>query len=113
MIENHTHNLFLQVALDTGLLGFAAFVVLLFLAVRSTWHAVNTGGERHLAIGILAAFTVLMVHGLGDVVVWGSAKSGIFLWVLLGFAAGLDQIISSQMITLPKRQICETRLDQV
>ena len=48
-----------------------------------------------------------------DVVVWGSAKSGIFLWVLLGFAAGLDQIISSQMITLPKRQICETRLDQV
>ncbi|MBI4787225.1 MAG: O-antigen ligase family protein [Chloroflexi bacterium] len=82
----HAHNLFLQVALDTGLLGFGAFVALLAVTARTMWNAYRAPVERHLATGILAALTVVVVHGLGDVVVWGTAKSSIVLWIVLALA---------------------------
>ncbi len=91
-VFNHAHNLFLQVALDTGLVGLAAFGVLLALGVRNAWQAYRSNFQRPLAIGLLAAFAVLLVHGLGDVIVWGTAKSGIVLWILLSLSYGLEQI---------------------
>ncbi len=91
LIVTHAHNLFLQVALDTGILGLAAFVVVMLLAMRSAWNAYRSDAARHLAIGALAAFAVLWVHGMGDVVVWGT-KSSIVLWILLALAIGFDKI---------------------
>jgi putative inorganic carbon (hco3(-)) transporter len=88
----HVHNLFLQIALDTGIPGLVAFVALLCYAIRSVWNAYSMNIERQLAIGILAAITVLLAHGLGDVIVWGTSKSSIVLWMVLGLAFGLDKI---------------------
>ena len=90
-VAPHTHNLFLQVALDTGIFGLAAFVALLGAALWSAWRAVRAGVERHLGIAILAALTIIVVHGLGDTIVWGTAKSSIVLWMLLALATGLDK----------------------
>jgi putative inorganic carbon (HCO3(-)) transporter len=97
MVQNHAHNLFLQVALDAGVLGLAAFAVLLFLAVREAWIAYRLGLAKPLAIGVLGAFVVLVVHGLGDVVVWGTAKPSIILWMLLALGLGLGQIWSERL----------------
>jgi putative inorganic carbon (HCO3(-)) transporter len=85
----HVHNLFLQIALDTGVLGLMAFVALLCAAFRSAWNAYRMNVERHLAIGILAALTILLVHGLGDVIMWGTSKSSLVLWMALSLAFGL------------------------
>jgi len=88
----HTHNLFLQVALDTGVMGLGAFVVLIALAIRAAWQAYRVHVEKHLAIALLSAFVILLVHGFGDVVVWGTAKSSIVLWILLGIALTFDKV---------------------
>ena len=88
----HVHNLFLQVALDTGVIGLAAFVVLIGLAVSMAWRAYRSQTERYLAIGLLSAFTVLLVHGFGDVIVWGTAKSSVVLWILLSIAFTFDKL---------------------
>ena len=92
---NHAHNLFLQIALDTGLFGLAAFVALWFDAIRATLSIWRTKVDTHLAIGILAAFAVVFVHGLGDVVVWGTAKSSVVLWILFALAFGFDKVRES------------------
>jgi putative inorganic carbon (hco3(-)) transporter len=91
----HVHNLFLQIALDTGILGLAAFAAFLCYAIRSGWNAYHLNIERHLAIGILAAITVLLVHGLGDVIVWGTSKSSLVLWMVLSLAFGFDKVRES------------------
>ena len=87
----HVHNLFLQVALDTGVIGLAAFVVLIALAVRTVWQAYRASIEKPLAIGLLSAFAVVLAHGLGDVVVWGTSKASIILWILLAMAFTFDK----------------------
>ncbi len=89
---NHAHNLFFQVALDTGIFGAVAFIALIFSAMHSTWRAYRARIERDLAIGLLAALVVLIVHGLGDTVVWGTAKTGVILWVLLGLGISFDKV---------------------
>lgn len=91
-IYPHAHNLFLQVALDTGTIGLASFVVLMVLAMRIAWQAYNNHFERHLAIGLFSAFVVVIVHGLGDVIVWGPSKSSVVLWILLGIAFAFDKV---------------------
>lgn len=85
---NHSHNLFIQVALDTGVIGLAAFVAIWLVAIRAVLQ--NWRAQRHWANGILASFAVLFVHGLGDVIVWGTAKSSVVLWIVFALALTLD-----------------------
>ena len=96
LIEPHAHNLFLQVALDTGLFGLAAFTVLIFVSFSSAWRAWRSRVEPHLAIAVIAALTVVVVHGLGDTIVWGTAKPSIVLWIVLGLATRLEQLRREQ-----------------
>ena len=92
MIMPHVHNLFLQIALDTGIIGLAAFVVMIVLAMTVAWSAYRAPRERHLAIGLLSAFLVIIAHGFGDVAVWGPSKSSVVLWMLLGIAFTFDKV---------------------
>lgn len=84
----NAHNLYLQLALDTGLGGLAAFMGLVLFALRSAWQAYRSNFERPLAIGVLAAFAVLLVHGVAEVVMWGTAES-VLIWILFSLALGL------------------------
>lgn len=89
---NHAHNLFFQVALDTGVFGAVAFIALVLFALDSTWRAYRARIDRDLAIGLLAAFVVLLVHGLGDTIVWGTAKTSLILWVLLALGISFEAL---------------------
>ncbi len=91
----HVHNLFLQVALDAGALGFGAFAVMLLIVARSAWQSRRVGHAGHLPSAMLAALVVVIIHGLGDVIVWGTAKSSIVLWVLLGLGIGLGRVLDT------------------
>lgn len=90
-VNNHTHNTFFQVALDTGVPGAVAFIALLFSSMYFSMRAYRAGNERDVAIALLAATLVLIVHGLGDTVVWGTAKTGLIFWVLQSLGISLDK----------------------
>ncbi len=92
LVAPHAHNVFLQVGLDTGIPGLAAFIVLLIAALWAAWRSYWAGIERHLAIALLAALGVVIAHGFGDTIVWGTAKSSLVLWILLCLALGLDRV---------------------
>jgi O-antigen ligase len=57
------HNEYLQVLLDTGLLGAALFAVLLF---RTFGAAVRAAGRSAFGVGLFGALLALAVHALVD-----------------------------------------------
>ena len=90
---NHAHNLFLQIAMDVGLIGVAAFIVVVGYAIyvrggRSSRQSASQDSTWALALGVLAGFVVILTHGLFDTIYW-SFKAEIFLWGLIGLAMAL------------------------
>jgi putative inorganic carbon (HCO3(-)) transporter len=94
---SHSHNLYLQVALDTGIMGVIAFAVICIIAARLLWRAYRAGVEKDLAIGYLSALVVLLAHGVVDQITWGT-KPGLVLWLLLGVAVAIDKLAQAQRI---------------
>ncbi len=99
--EHHAHNLFLQVALDSGLLGLIAFIWLLLAfwwtsaqAYRSTADA----DSRSLLVGAAAGVVAMVGAGLVDSL-W-TAKPAVILWLLL--AAGVVVADLSPPIEIPQ-----------
>jgi putative inorganic carbon (HCO3(-)) transporter len=91
LIAPHAHNVFLQVALDTGILGLAGLVGMLALGFLSGWRAHRSGIAAPLPLAVLTALAVVVLHSLGESVFWG-LKAQWLLWVLFGLALALDRL---------------------
>lgn len=97
----HAHNIFLQVALDTGLPGLVAYVAILLRAVVISWRiAIHAPGLRPLALGLLSALVAFHVYGLTDALAPG-AKPGIVLWMALGLLTGMFSQMAAPADSLP------------
>ncbi len=81
----HVHNVFLQTALDIGLVGLAAYCGVLGLLLFRADHAARgpTGSGRAAAVGGGLALVAISMFGLGDAVALG-AKIGLFQWLAGG-----------------------------
>jgi O-antigen ligase len=64
----HAHNIYLNLAAETGLIGLIAYLVLWGAIFWQTWRATRRarGPLRGIAIGLLGAWTHLSVHHLLD-----------------------------------------------
>ncbi len=93
----HVHNLFLQLAVDLGLPGLLAYLVVLAWSMRQAWgawHGLKRAGRREevlLAAACVASLAVLIVQGLLDVALWGN-KGAFLPWVVLGLSALLSRL---------------------
>jgi putative inorganic carbon (hco3(-)) transporter len=91
----HAHNIFLQTALDIGLIGLAGYLMLLGLVVVRGLVFIRTrlgpGFVRN--VGMAATLSVISVHayGLLDAVSVG-AKVGIFQWLSCGLILAAWQL---------------------
>lgn len=89
----HAHNIFLQVALDTGIPGLIAYLALLLLSTAVAWQVARQ--DRHLrplSLGLLAGLAALHLYGLADALALG-AKPAVLLWAVLGFLSVLPRLI--------------------
>jgi putative inorganic carbon (HCO3(-)) transporter len=99
----HAHNLFLQVAVDLGLPGLAAWLAILLGCSYAAWRAYLSGrqnGNPWLAgvgAGLLAVQAALVVHGLTDAVTWGMVRSAPLVWLAWAFS------ISAFSLSVEKR----------
>jgi O-antigen ligase len=80
----HAHNVWLQTALDLGVVGLGAYVALLACVFGLALGAIRRRGQP-AAIAAGAATSLIAVHmfGLGDAIALG-AKVGIFQWLAIG-----------------------------
>lgn len=86
----HAHNIFLQVALDTGLPGLVAYVAILALALVVGLNVARRSPPfRAWALGLLGCLCALHAFGLADALAPGS-KPGLLFWFMLGLFAAMQ-----------------------
>lgn len=92
----HAHNVFLQVALDLGLLGLIAYLALVGAALWVGWRVSRWASSRYrwLGLGIVGSLVAFHVYGLTDAIALG-AKPGVAFWMLLALAAALWRVESA------------------
>jgi hypothetical protein len=87
----HAHDLFLQVALDGGVVGLVAFlavfVTFFYLIIRSI-KFIPISDLRAIFIGLASSGIVFLVYGLAETNTLGH-KTSLLMWVMLGMAGGL------------------------
>jgi O-antigen ligase len=79
------HNIFMNMAAEGGILGFATFVGVVIAGIYGGWRwyrAAAAGLERMMAAVFLAAFVGSIVHQLFDGTLL-SVHLGLGLWILL------------------------------
>lgn len=91
MIFPHAHNVFLQVALDTGLIGLAGYAGVMGLAFFSAWRARAFGPTSPLPTAILISLAGIVLHSVGESVFW-NLKAQWLLWFLYGIAFALERL---------------------
>jgi len=95
-----THNYYVKVLLEMGLVGLMAFMSMLFVAARMAWQLSRTAQDpllKSLGTAVFAMFICTMVVNLfGDR--WTFVQVNGLLWVLLGLVArGLFTVKHQQM----------------
>jgi putative inorganic carbon (HCO3(-)) transporter len=106
---SHAHNVFLQIALDTGLPGLVAYLALLSLTLVVGWRWVrqSPAHEGGIAVGVLVCILAFHLFGLGDTIAPG-AKPGLLFWWLIGLVS-----VSVRVIPEPASQITHSILPDV
>lgn len=81
----HSHNLFLQVLLELGVVGFTVFLLLLFTWAQRLYRAIardKTRG-RFLTGVVLSGMTGLLVQGMTDHL-WFNYRIVLLFWLVIG-----------------------------
>jgi putative inorganic carbon (HCO3(-)) transporter len=90
----HTHNHFLQAALDLGipgLIAYSAVWILLFVSLQRVYRHASRPAHHTLAVGIGGGLLAHFLFGMTDAIPLG-AKVGVLFWLTLALAAGLDRV---------------------
>ncbi|MBD3157011.1 hypothetical protein GF369_04265 [Candidatus Peregrinibacteria bacterium] len=84
-VRLHSHNMYLETWLNTGLIGIIAFMWILIMAfyhVKKTIPLLQRD-ERHIMLAISMMLIYVMVHGMVDVPFWKNDLSLMF-WMIIG-----------------------------
>ncbi len=92
----HAHNIYLNLAAETGLIGLGTYLLFWGVVFWQTWQVTRRarGLTRGLAIGLLGAWTQISVHHLLDYLYVNNAH--LHIAVLLGMAAFIIQQTSRE-----------------
>ena len=87
----HSHNLYLQLLVELGVLGFAVFLITIFLFYSKVFSFLKRSENREskLIIGAVACgLLAILAQGLTDYV-WYNYRVFAFFWMMLGIAVSV------------------------
>jgi O-antigen ligase len=76
--RSYPHNVLLEITVEQGAAGAAAFLILVGTSIRRAWRLVRTPGPEGKALA------ALFVHGLANAMVSGDVTSNQSLWICAG-----------------------------
>ncbi len=103
----HAHNIFLQVAVDLGLPGLAAYLALVLSFILTAWRTyrqLTDRMRRSLVAGLAAGLLAHHLYGLTDAITLG-AKPGLALWAFAGLMAAMHSQVMEETDQTDHREI--------
>ena len=88
------HNLYLQILVETGVVGMIAFTFLAMVVIRKCLSQINSGNpdyERVVGFGVLAGFVSVLTHGTVDYLFHVSPQFSALFFLLLALLATTDR----------------------
>lgn len=90
----YAHNIYLQMAGETGLLGLAAFIFFLFQVFRQgfiTLNRLNDGYLKVIGLSLIASLIAFLINGLTETSLYYPRVSMVF-WYLIGVSLALRRL---------------------
>jgi putative inorganic carbon (HCO3(-)) transporter len=95
----HAHNLYIQVFLDLGIVGFTGWLATWMLATWMAWKVYRAGMRDRRAgwiagigAGLFCSQIALTFHGLSDAVTWGMVRPAPLVWALWGVVMSMANL---------------------
>ena len=98
----HSHNLYLQIMVEIGVVGLLVFLAAMFIYAQScfTLHASETRSEMLLSTAVFAGMLSVLAQGMTDYI-WYNYRVFLMFWLMLGLGAAI------------RRVLCESAADNV
>lgn len=93
---SYAHNCYLQMAVETGVLGLSAFLAIIFIFYRRVLSSLPTAQDaRLLTVGLLSGLLAFLVHSAVDINFY-SLELPILFWFMAGVVIALHNQLSGK-----------------
>ncbi|MBO5109602.1 MAG: O-antigen ligase family protein [Clostridia bacterium] len=109
----HSHNLFLQITLELGLIGLLIFLALLFFFAQhmcTVFKKTPTAGQRVIPAAGFCGIIGMLVHGMTDYV-WYNYRIFLMFWLIIGLCCSCHRIERATPEAPPEGDIYHASLD--
>jgi len=93
-----THNIYVKILVEQGVVGLAFFLILIMLLLRQSWQLLRSGDDplgQGLGLGLFAGIFVLLVNNMfGDR--WTYLEMSAYFWVFAGLVVRMNLLASEQ-----------------
>jgi len=115
LILGDTHNIYVKILVEQGLLGMFVFLFVIFAFIRTGFKLYQKGEDgfaKGLGIGLIACITTMLVNNFfGDR--WSYFELSAYLWILAGLASRLivlDHVVKEEEIKTVSAPIQKKKL---
>ena len=94
----HSHCLFLQVIIETGLLGFVIFFMLLYRLYQYLFSGIKKlaySNDRIYLIGFISSISGFLLQSIFDNT-WHNLRVAIIFWIVIGLASAFRKILGKE-----------------
>jgi putative inorganic carbon (HCO3(-)) transporter len=97
-----THNIYVKLLAEQGVIGFCLFFVMVFCFLREGWKLYQKGQseeERGLGLGFIACLFVMLVNNFfGDR--WSYMEPNAYLWIFAGLVSRLNAMAKEPKVAI-------------
>ncbi len=92
----HSHNLYLQITVELGIVGLAVFLIMLFIWAQSclTLHKNESRPEKLLSAAGFCGILAVLAQGATDYI-WYNYRVFLMFWLVLGLGAAIRKTLDS------------------
>lgn len=89
----HSHNLYLQILVEIGIVGLLVFIALVFIYAQSTLtlHVSEKRPTRLISAAIFCGILALLAQGMTDYI-WYNYRVFLMFWLMLGLGAAVRKV---------------------
>lgn len=92
----HSHNLYLQIAVELGITGLVIFVIMLFVWAQScfTLHKNESRPEKFLSAAVFCGILAVLAQGMTDYI-WYNYRVFFAFWLIFGLGVAIRKTLDS------------------